>query len=208
MQETWPFYADLENYNRVRQEQEGKVPSTSVLLGDGSGMKSGLGGLDHKMGAGDSDDDDDDGSGDDDDEDGEAKKDSAQKNNKKRARASSGAAAAVAAAAQAAAASAYGTPGSSMSLHGAAALSALGQLSPELVSLLRPKEVSRKERDWATMLRTLTGALSQNIQDAHQVSTRNTHIETQRCRGALTRNRRCVLTIALCVCLFLSLLST
>lgn len=44
----------------------------------------------------------------------------------------------------------------------------LQALAPALVDLLRPKDVSRKERDWATMIRNLTGNLQQNIQDAHQ----------------------------------------
>ena len=47
-------------------------------------------------------------------------------------------------------------------------MSQLSSLSPGLVDLLRPKDVSRKERDWATMIRNLTGNLQQNIQDAHQ----------------------------------------
>lgn len=176
---------------RVRQEQEGKSTSSSMQLIDGNPIKSMDSGQQPAQSPSEcscpplsliiahsplpfvcamfrfvSDEDDD--NPDDDDDDGEEDGDGKKKSGKKRGRAAaSGAAAAVAAAAQAAAASAYTNPGSH-GVQGAQAVNQLTALSPAFVELLRPKDVSRKERDWATMIRNLTGNLQQNIQDAHQ----------------------------------------
>ncbi len=162
--DSWPFYHLLEQYNRVKQELDSKAPHSTPQLsldankmggiGGGGGMHSQQQHSDDEDGDGHDGEDDDD-EDDDEDNDGGGGMDGGGKGkdksgSKKRARSStsSGAHAAVAAAAQAAAAAAYGSSSlsSHSSLSGPHAVAALGSVNPDLLNLLRPKDVSRKER--------------------------------------------------------------
>lgn len=154
--ETWPFYSQLERYVEQKAEfdkhPDGPLPTLGALI-DTSVNEAKLDDSDDNEGEDDEDDDEEEGG------EGKAAK-SEGKRGKKRERTAS--ADGRTPTTTAAGANFYPTAG--------------GSMPQELLNALKPKDVTRKERDWAATVRALNAHMVTSIQDSHQVSTTDSRL--------------------------------